>query len=550
MSESSESLSTKPPRLLLLILVTYAVLQLAYMQRLPFVMDEFDGAYEAYRLQREVPYRDYVPYKTVLGYYAQLPATFFASSVWGRLLALELELIIINVAMMAAAALYCSRFLSRSAVVLALALFAASTPMMERAAEIRVDMLTAWAGLWSLLFLLRGRYALAGVLCAVSFGVSQKGALYVLASNAALMLSIAIDPGRRRAARAFLLFNAAAAAGLGAYLAFWSLLADPEVVLRSTFLAASDAPVTAAYDIQWRFWSQVLRRNAIVFLLAGVAVVWLARGRDRAPAASRIVAIYSGVLLLECAIYPQPWPYFFVMLFPTLFVLLAFFFDRLERAGLPRILLTGCVVLGVIYPLHRLFVLLPGDHAYQRYNVRLASTLLGPGERYLAAIDLIHDREQTPPELARLDAVGLHVLSQAGPETHARLLRDLDRSPPKLIIGTPRIYNLPPPLLRWIGRTYVRLSAGIWLYAPVVEAGSRPVRLDFAGRYRVESEGGAHVSIDGRTVADGAMLDLDRGMHSISTPAALRLRFLPRGIEEVVDPRYAAEEVLFPGVYD
>jgi hypothetical protein len=318
----------------LLIVLFFIAIQVFYAQRLALVMDEFDGVYEAYRLRHEIPYRDFVPYKTVLGYYVQFPATLAASTVWGRIIALKFELIVINAIMLAAAAFYLSRFLSRGAVTLALAMLTASTVMLERAGEVRVDMLTAWAGLWSFLFLIRRRFALAGALCAVSFAISQKAALYVIASNVVMMVAILIDRDRRADVRHFLSFNAAAAAGLAAYLAFWSAIADPQTVLRATFLSASQTAVNVDYDIQWRFWSQVLRRNFFLFLLAGAALVFLLRrGTD---VAGRTIAIYAVMLLLLCGLYTQPWPYFFVILFPTLFVLIAAFLTSNAAGGLRR----------------------------------------------------------------------------------------------------------------------------------------------------------------------------------------------------------------------
>lgn len=532
----------------LLIVLLFAAIQLFYAQRLALVMDEFDGAYEAYRLGRDIPYRDFTPYKTVLGYYLQYPATLAASTVWGRILALKLELLILNALMLAATAFYCRRFLSRNSTALALAMLAASTVILERAGEIRVDMLTAWAGLWSFLFLVRQRFALAGALCALSFAISQKAALYVVASNVALIIGIVMNRDRRAALRAFLAFNAAAAAGLLGYLLFWSAVGDPETVLRATFVSASQTAVAVDYDIQERFWSQVLTRNFFLFILAGAAIAALVRRRDDAVA--RSVAAYSTVLLLLCAVYTQPWPYFFVILFPTLFVLIAVFLDRVEQNALPRLLVGACVVLGILYPLHRLLVVPGRSNEYQRYNVRLASALLGENETYLAANDIIHDREQSPRTLSRLDAIGLRLLEDQGPRHHEQLIRELALNPPKLIIGTYRIYHLPKVMLEYIGQQYARLSGSLYLYAPLMPAGEGTLTVRFPGRYRVELQSGAAVAIDGDPLPNGTMVDLAAGPHRISTPAPLRLRLLPAGIEALIDPQYGDERIFYPQVYD
>jgi hypothetical protein len=276
--------------------------------------------------------------------------------------------------------------------------------------------------------------------------------------------------------------------------------------------------------------------------------VALARRRDDPLA--RTVSVYSAVLLFLCAIYTQPWPYFFVILFPTLFVLIAVFLDRIERNALPRLLVGACLILGVVYPLHRLLVVPGRSNEYQRYNVSLASALLGPNETYLAANDIIHDREQTLRPLSRLDAIGLRLLGEQGPRKHEQLIRELDRNPPKLVIGTYRIYHLPQMMLDYIGQQYARLSGSVYLYAPLVPGGEGSLNIRFPGRYRVEVQTGGSVMVDGDELPNGTVIDLEAGPHRISTPAPLRLRLLPAGIEGVIDPQFAEEQIFYPQVYD
>ena len=64
------------------IVAAYCALQFLYISHLPLVMDEFDGAYEVYHLRHALPYRDFLPYKTVLGYFVQTLGTFAGSRVF------------------------------------------------------------------------------------------------------------------------------------------------------------------------------------------------------------------------------------------------------------------------------------------------------------------------------------------------------------------------------------------------------------------------------------------------------------------------------------
>ncbi len=70
--------------------------QVVYILRLPLVMDEFAGARAVYRLTEDVPYRDFRPYKTVLGYLLQLPTLLAARDPWTGLMWTKIAMAIIN----------------------------------------------------------------------------------------------------------------------------------------------------------------------------------------------------------------------------------------------------------------------------------------------------------------------------------------------------------------------------------------------------------------------------------------------------------------------
>jgi len=532
-----------------ILVLVYCTLQVLYVTRLPIVMDEFNFAYEAYRLRHATPYRDFEPYKTVLGYYVETLGTFAASDVWSRILTIKLEIVAINGAMLIAAAIFLSRHLNRRAVLLALVLLLANTAFLERSSELRVDMLTAWAGLWSLLFLLSRRPGWAGVLCAVSFLISQKGAFYVVAGNAAIVACWWYER-TRRGARELVVFNMAAAGTLALYIVFWSSIGSFSSVIHSTFLAAADTALLSAYDIHGRYWSQVLIRNPLYFALGLVAVAVLAhRWWARKSAVTEVVVlVYSAVVLFLSIIHRQPWPYFFVLFLPTMFVLHA---TWLSAQWPSRPLLLAIAILGVFFPLTRVWTVLHRDNSYQRYNVGLAGALLEPADTYLAGADIIHDREQSLRSLSRLDAVILAQLS-AQPETaHRATVAQLEQSPPKLFIGNYRIYRLPRPFLEFIDRYYARLSGSIWIYSPLIEAGETTgVQIAFAGRYRVESQSGENVTIDGKQYRSGDYLTLTSGFHAASAREALRLRLLPLTVENMLDPKYVSEHDFYPNVYD
>lgn len=531
----------------------YATVELIYAIRLPLVMDEFDGAYEVYRLLRELPYRDYAPYKTVLGYYLNLPAAILASEVWQRILLLKTELVLINVVALTAAAVFLRRVVSGAAVVLALALLIVNTAFLERSGELRVDMLTAWAGLASLLLLLAGRPAWAGAACGAGFCISQKAAFYFAATNAAMAAEL-LRSRTRRALSDLLVFNAAFGMTLGIYVGFWSLFSSS--VVRTTFLSALGAGTVPAYGIRMRFWTQIIARNPMYFVITAAALTVLAVSviRGRGGRRHLLVLVFAAAVLAQMIVYSQPWPYHFVIMLPTIFVLHAVHFDSARTPqrpfGLPALFLLGTIGLGILYPASRIPVAMARDNSYQQYNVRLASAVLEPGDTYLAGTDIVHDHEQTLPALQRLGAPPLAELRAASPEVTTALVNALAETPPKLVVGNYRVYRMPQILLRFIDAHYSRISGSILLYAPLAEPGISTVRIAFGGRYILDTKSPSRLTVDAEEYASGSTLQLTAGIHRIGSEQPVRLRLLPQGIEQVLDGRYTEEQDFYPNVYD
>lgn len=531
-------------RAVALLALAYCVVETVYVLRLPLVMDEFDGAYEAYRLRHEVPYRDYTPYKTVVGYAIEALPAALATSVWPRILTIKVALALINTLMLAGAALYLARFFDRTAIAGALLLLIVCSNFLERSAELRVDMLTAWAGLWSLLFLLRGRPIVSGALCGLSFLISQKGALYFVAANLALAGCWILYDRTRERFREIVVFDAAFTIVIAAYVVLWSIVAPAATVIRATFFAAAGQALLGVYAIRAHYWSQILLRNPAVFVLAigGVVVLLLRRNRTYA-----LLALYGAVILFEGAAYKQPWPYFFPMLLPTMFVVHAALFSEVR---LPRWAVAAIGIAGVLYPLTRLPVVLARDNAYQRYNVKLAGALLGPDDTYVAGTDIIHDHEQTIRPLERLDGYMLARLRAQPAPVLTSFVRALAQRPPKLFIANYRVYGMPRPLLDFIDTDYARLSGSILAYAPRWEAGVTRRAVAFGDRYQVDTRTPGTVQIDGREYRTGALVMLTAGMHNLSAKQTVRMRLLPESAVAVLDPAFVDEQQFYPNVYD
>ncbi len=538
------------------IALAYLTIQIVAITRLPLVMDEFDGAYEAHQLLTRVPYRDFPPYKTVLGYYVQIPPVAVATDPWTGLILSKVWLALINTVCIVAATLLLFALFSPAAAVASELLLVCVTSFIARSSEIRVDMLTAWAGLFSLLLILRRRWLLAGVLAGVSFLVSQKGIYYLVAANAAGGAIWLFESRDRKAFRDLIVFNVSAAATILGYLAFWSMIATPRSVIDATFLAPANIAVGhLLYDLT-EYWTRTLEENPVYYggALVGFAVLIAARFRGRAGPAHVMVVAYGMALFALCAWHHQPWPYFFVILIPTLMVVHAACIDVLLRerfqARLAPLMVLGLIILGgVAYPLTFLPEMLSRDNQYQRYVVRVAHSVLGKGDTYLAGNDLVYDREQTHPALRRLGAARLDAMKGWPAPRLQTLIDEVDRGRPKLMIYDYRFAGLPTDLKSYLLRRFDPWSASVYLYAPLLAPDESTFDIWFDGQYRVEPQAGSAV-IDGHAVPSGTALWLQRGVHRNDSAVPIRVRLIPPDAEARTDAAMQQTRSLFAGVYD
>lgn len=529
----------------------YFGIQLVYILSLPLVMDEFDGANEAYQLLQLTPYQDYRPYKTVLGYYLQLPPLLATSDPWTGLMLGKCWLALINTAAIFAATLTLSTIFSPRAALVGQLLLVSMTTFLERSSELRVDMLTAWFGLAAFLLLLKRRWLWAGVAGGLSFLVSQKGVYYLLSANAAAAAFWWFEARDRRTFRDLVLLNAAVVAVLAAYVAAWGLVATQWTVFGATFLSHGSIVFSDFYQLEGH-WARTLVKNPFFYwgALASIAGLALARWRGLVGGTHLMTAVYAGVLFALCRWHKQPWPYFFVILIPTLMVVHVTAAEVVLRyRRWLRVAGVIALLLGVVWP----FTYMPGiiahDNSYQRHVIRLAGAMLNTGETYLAGNDLIYNRHQALPALRRLSAPHAEAI-RAWPQARvAGLIADLDAARPKLIVDDYRMRGLPAPVRAYFATRFDRLWSSVQGYAPLVGPAERNFEVWFDGEYRVEPAQGDAV-IDGARVAPGSMLTLRAGRHRNDSAAAVRLRLQPRGFEAHADPAMKRRRNMFTRAYD
>ena len=535
----------------------YLAVQVAYVIRLPLVMDEFAGMSMIMKHRDGIPYRDFTPYKTVLGYYLQLIPTYFSYGTWQQLINSKLFLAIINTVVIFWVASRLRLQMRAMPVLIATMLLVTMSTFLERSSDLRVDMLTSICGIAGLIWLLERRILLAGIATGISVLVSQKGVYFGIAGTAALLVEWYFAQERNRAFRELCIFGFSAALLLILYLSVFSLLAGAETVFYQIFYRPASIAFDNLYDIRG-FWNQTIRRNPVFWILSISSIVFFVfRYHSRT---ARILANYGGFLLLLGFWHRQPWPYFFVLLIPTCYVLLAALFDELysRKALLDSSLFRAavvCIILaGILIPLQRLPVNLDRDNGFQRYMIEVSEELLEEDEVYLAGVPLLTQHRHISRPASWLD--NLRLLRLREQKDFGDIIEEIRNSKLKLIIENYRIKKLPPALKDYLNSQYMMLTGNIMIYAPLIAGQTSQVSLSFSGEYLVMGTDEASVIVDGKTVIAGPLtppaqrIYLHEGMHEFQANQPFRLQLQVQALPEAPRPGYTRQQSLFPNVYN
>ncbi len=553
------------------ICVAYLLIEIAYVLHRPLIEDEFHGAVAAWQVAHQMPYRDYQPYKTILGYAIQAPLVAIAPSTWTGMILVKLQAALLVTLTLLYAVRVLPRHFERKAILLALGVFLSTSTFLERSAELRVDMLTGICGFIALLLLLEQRHAAAGLLSGLSFLVSQKGAFYPVAGGVAIVLWIIQSRDIRRGSRAAFAFAAGALAPLVAYFALFSLVAPLKTIFDTTFLSAlrvaQDELPELKVSLRERYWPQVISRDPGLWLgtVAGLAV--LVRSLRTGARRDAIVLGFGAAILAAVILLKQPWPYSFVLILPTLFVvsivtmeMLHRFLTRPDRRRLlpiARAVYIGVILLSLIRVPWSFYA---ANGAAQRRTLNALEMLLGRNDGYFAAIQLLYSRPEVTTALRVFDHRTPFALLAAPKSWHYAVAETLHQSNLKFLVRTYMVNRISPPLRIYLRDQYDHLWGHIYVYAPRVWPGTFELKYD--GHYRVYPDPlmpipvfrlkelglkirpakqgplPTEVTVNGRRVPVGTVLHLRRGRHTIAYAGeSIRLQLMPPGAERL-DARF------------
>ncbi len=315
---------------IVLLAAVYLVFEVIFIPHAALWRDEFWFSHHIYQYLQHLPYRDFLPYKPVLGYYLLTIPMLFSHAVLTPLYYIKDEIALINALCIAASAMWAARFFQPKAIFLTLSIIISSQLFLTISSEIRVDMLSSWFALFSVLYLLSNRPSMSGLVLGFAFLISQKVLWFFVASNAALGFYWLLIQRSREQFKDIIRFNILFFAIIGCYIAVWSYFSNLHTVMNSVFYEGFiQAKITWYHWMYYSCWQAILSNGPLYVLLW--PLTWISLfgcSADKVIQKRRIlITVYAAVMLLLIAAYQQAFAYNMVFLVPAFFVLYADFFS-------------------------------------------------------------------------------------------------------------------------------------------------------------------------------------------------------------------------------
>jgi hypothetical protein len=307
---------------------------------IPYCMlayDEYWFAQHILQYTQHIPYRDFLPYKTTLGYYILTLPMWFFHDLFKPVFLIKDEIALINSLILGGAAIYSGRFFNLKAILLTLLVIISSQFFLFYSVDLRTDMLASWLGLIAALFILREKNSWAGLFVGLSFLISQKAAWFFIAINFAYLLTWLISYTKNCSTsllsiklRSIVIFNVCFLFCLTLYVLFWSFISSPAVVFHSLFYEAYTQAKITWYSQVYRVYWQMILANGPLFIVL-LPLTWL--GLFVSPLSSQRVFIisFSTALMGLLISYQQAFPYNMVFAVPACFLIYADFFTWLSN---------------------------------------------------------------------------------------------------------------------------------------------------------------------------------------------------------------------------
>ncbi|MFI4917962.1 MAG: hypothetical protein ACHP65_00235 [Legionellales bacterium] len=549
--------------LLGMVCLTYLVLQWCLISYGLFSKDDFWLAYHLSAYKSGLPYRDFTPYKSVLGYYVFLLPMVVFHGVITPLLFTKAWIALLNASFLFGAAVVSKKYFSKAAILTTLVILIFTPTFFAYSAEIRVDLLAYWLCLISVLLVFDKKHLVAGILLGLGFLICQKAVFYFIASNLGFVGLFVLSNRSLKMLKNVVYFNMGVFLTVFFYVVFWSCYSNMSVVLKSLFYE----PYLLFYGVDWyaplraQYWAFIITNSYVIVLLWPLTFI----GLLILPAKNKIfILLYSLVLLFFTVSNKQPFYYYPIAAVPAIFIHFSAFFSAFyaryyvattNKAGIQDasiFMLALAIMLTAAIASSQFVINLPKySGRYQKSIIHLMDQLLTDGDGYIAGVPLLLDKEQPVPGLKHLVGPSIGYMTHPSeklravltsdsqyltPVTVPLLIESIKKAPVKFYVDNNRFHFLPKAIHRYLDTQYQHFWGSIFLYAPKIQAGQQSINIKFSGDYEVDAD--AVVSIDNKQYAPKSIITLARQQYVSDSGAAYRLKLIPNQVKGFLEPNY------------
>lgn len=438
----------------------YLTLQFIFGPHLLIVMDEFQGASAVYKSVSETPYRDFTPYKPVLGYWLQsiFAGTYVSAVDYFEDLKFGIRIVnILAVVSLFSLLATTPGFASKRSVAFAFTVMLLVSTFVERSAALRVDMLTVWVGVFASIAYLREKYFIAGGLIGLGFLVSQKIYFYGVSWAVTLGLFWLLR------SRKIELFKSGAGSLLAClvvillYIVIFGMQSSYSSVFSALFLKKASMAFSDSYQGLSAYWFQSVSRNFLFYCLLAFALASMISKLKVLSDLHWKVAVFSFVYAFLCILHKQPWPYFIPFLISLSVLLIPAWLENSKKSANLILFLSFTLIYQVGVQIGRYLEVRYLSNQSQLEQVGFLEGELKPGEIYLAGVNLVPTHGQVPG-LEWLDAPRVQAINQ---NKGINALEMLNENPPEYILENYRTQQLTG-VHDWIRQEYVQICGNLW----------------------------------------------------------------------------------------
>lgn len=498
----------------------------------PFISDEFHEAVLVSKLFKLTPYKDFLYYKNVLGYYLKAPLLMLPISWWSKLVLTRVTLFLFFLLHFILFIIKARKFFSPLLLTLSLGLAYLISQSILHTVAYRVDLITMVVCSFALLFTLDRKFLVSGLLLGVAFLISQKAGLYYLPLFGVITV---LQP---KEFKPFLRVSFGILIPVVIYILFWGFLSDFKTVIYTMFIQDTIMATSAGLSVRW-YWLKSLKENTFIYLTSFTGLYplfWKEQSKEL-----KACLLFTSILFIEAMFLGQPWPHWFILWCPFLAFPLYTIFIHLETKQLEKVII-GVTLLGLIQTTGNLLYRYQFNNEYQKFNLLLLESFLQKGESYLAGVDVHESYDQNPSELREMYAMNRIKVFQSSIDEKKKLVEKFKNSPPHILFYNYRLREFIPEIQALFDEYYYHFWGNIFAYQIRISPGEQFYNVPIDGKFLLSGNELLEIEFRNQKWKRGNSFILKPGPIKIKSNGSATLKLIPKNYKvklnkDFINPR-------------